>query len=739
MKNTIVTKIVFLCGVLACVGSFSLLSTVHAADDKKVAKFMRDGNDITDGYTISTGVLTTRNEAVSGCISSIYDISSGTNEQTCTWGDEILYRYQPTIKLTTTGSSIYGGPIRYQGNVVRKFEMSVDGNPRMLMYTTSDIATAYCVPPASNRNAFLKCVYEGKTFVEGTADTIKPEMTISADKEAVQYGDDVTVKWTIKNATQCYVENTLVEPKQINAVNYYDYSSGGSNAKRYTKVTAPLTVTLRCTDFQGQSQSKSVTVQLAKVTDPIPPVTSDYLCVNITKDITFNTTADEVYSLGAYLYAKGYMETNPRTRTLNQDIITGITKFQSIQNISENGAIGPQTRERLKALSCTKKMSMPAPGTYKSLVGEDVFPSVIGTYERKNEKMSVEKCDIENCMLSTRATYTNGTETFSIDAQQYVTDSKKSIDALEKEITQLKSYGAYSGNVCFLISGLVCVTQDRKVVVSISSQTYLLSPDEYQIYKNNSRSLSDLPAKQQAYIASSSFIKTILDKMSIPLGEWTMSSTTKKMYSDYYAEQSYSSGDSRCVTLTKSLAAGQENSEVLALQQFLYARGYMSVKPNGYFGPGTVAALKKFQRAYGMAAVGSVGPGTRTKIKSLSCSSSSRTTSDQPSDIRNASRNSAVNTILNAVTQYAVDNNGILPTGITTTPTEICATGTTSCSGMVNLSVLSDNGKYVTAIPRDPQVTSTKGTAYVISKNNSGRITVSALYAEGGKVISVTR
>ena len=37
----------------------------------------------------------------------------------------------------------------------------------------------------------------------------------------------------------------------------------------------------------------------------------------------------------------------------------------------------------------------------------------------------------------------------------------------------------------------------------------------------------------------------------------------------------------------------------------------------------------------------------------------------QLGDTRNASRNSAVNTILNAITQYAVDNNGVLPAGIT--------------------------------------------------------------------------
>ena len=113
----------------------------------------------------------------------------------------------------------------------------------------------------------------------------------------------------------------------------------------------------------------------------------------------------------------------------------------------------------------------------------------------------------------------------------------------------------------------------------------------------------------------------------------------------------------------------------------------------------------------------------------------------QLGDTRNASRNSAVNTILNAITQYAVDNNGILPAGITLVPTEICssAVATSSCGTFVDLSVLTAAGKYVTAIPDEPQKTATNGAGYKISKNSTGRITVSAQFPESGATISVTR
>ncbi len=113
----------------------------------------------------------------------------------------------------------------------------------------------------------------------------------------------------------------------------------------------------------------------------------------------------------------------------------------------------------------------------------------------------------------------------------------------------------------------------------------------------------------------------------------------------------------------------------------------------------------------------------------------------QLGDTRNASRNSAVNTILNAITQYAVDNNGILPSGITASTTEICSSSvaTSSCTGLVDLSVLTIGGKYVTAIPDEPQKTNPNGAGYTVSRNANGRITVSAQFPESGATISVTR
>lgn len=110
---------------------------------------------------------------------------------------------------------------------------------------------------------------------------------------------------------------------------------------------------------------------------------------------------------------------------------------------------------------------------------------------------------------------------------------------------------------------------------------------------------------------------------------------------------------------------------------------------------------------------------------------------EQKAKARNVERTTDVNTIVNAVYQYAVDNNGSLPASITGSATEICQTGG-SCSGLIDLGVLTASQKYLVSIPADPIGASTNGTGYQISKNANGRITVSAPHAEGA-AISVTR
>lgn len=111
-------------------------------------------------------------------------------------------------------------------------------------------------------------------------------------------------------------------------------------------------------------------------------------------------------------------------------------------------------------------------------------------------------------------------------------------------------------------------------------------------------------------------------------------------------------------------------------------------------------------------------------------------------DTRNSQRSADVNTIINGTYQYVLDNNGTLPAGITVTATEICATGSASCTGLVDLAVLTNAGKYLVSLPKDPQCSTScaaNGIGYKISKDVNNRLIVTAPAAEQSKTITVTK
>lgn len=81
-----------------------------------------------------------------------------------------------------------------------------------------------------------------------------------------------------------------------------------------------------------------------------------------------------------------------------------------------------------------------------------------------------------------------------------------------------------------------------------------------------------------------------------------------------------------CTILASNLSLGDTNSgtgnQVYLLQNFLYGEGYLTSVPTGHFGSLTETAVKAFQTAQNISAVGTVGPITRSAIQRISCSSS---------------------------------------------------------------------------------------------------------------------
>jgi len=122
----------------------------------------------------------------------------------------------------------------------------------------------------------------------------------------------------------------------------------------------------------------------------------------------------------------------------------------------------------------------------------------------------------------------------------------------------------------------------------------------------------------------------------------------------------------------------------------------------------------------------------------------------QLADARNAQRRSDVNTILNGIYQYAVDNSGTMPATLVAAVADddACYTMVENDYGTVNansilastLTELTDSGTYLSAMPVDPTST-VGGSDYIAVLRTTGRITVCAPNAENNldPILEVTR
>jgi prepilin-type N-terminal cleavage/methylation domain-containing protein len=110
----------------------------------------------------------------------------------------------------------------------------------------------------------------------------------------------------------------------------------------------------------------------------------------------------------------------------------------------------------------------------------------------------------------------------------------------------------------------------------------------------------------------------------------------------------------------------------------------------------------------------------------------------QLADTRNSERYVDVNTILNGIHQYAIDNDGDLPVS-TASNAPICkATVSAGTDNCVSLDALIPT--YLVSIPTDPRSATDNITGYEITvSTTTGRVLITAPNAEQDKVIQVTR
>lgn len=87
---------------------------------------------------------------------------------------------------------------------------------------------------------------------------------------------------------------------------------------------------------------------------------------------------------------------------------------------------------------------------------------------------------------------------------------------------------------------------------------------------------------------------------------------------------------------------------------------------------------------------------------------------------RDTQRRADLYSLTNAIYQYAVENNGNLPTIITATPTRVGTAG-----GLLNLSTFLVP-TYIAAIPKDPATGTDADTQYTLYRDANGRLVASA-------------
>ncbi len=106
--------------------------------------------------------------------------------------------------------------------------------------------------------------------------------------------------------------------------------------------------------------------------------------------------------------------------------------------------------------------------------------------------------------------------------------------------------------------------------------------------------------------------------------------------------------------------------------------------------------------------------------------------SRQFASARDTQRRADLYAITNAVYQYAAENNGNLPTGITTTPQIMGTSGLDLSTDLVPT--------YLPAIPYDPSTGSDSVTNYTMYLDPNGRVVASASSElNPGQVIQISR
>ncbi len=156
-----------------------------------------------------------------------------------------------------------------------------------------------------------------------------------------------------------------------------------------------------------------------------------------------------------------------------------------------------------------------------------------------------------------------------------------------------------------------------------------------------------------------------------------------------------------------TLKNGMRSDDVYTLQEDLNKLGLMSVKPTGYYGSITKAAVLEMQKKYGLLTDGIAGKQTLGKLDSLMGRNAAETKASAVSEGSAASENSAVS-----------DNSAVLETSVTSDISE--ASEASTASGTSAASEVSEAGDANTVAAVAAEDNGAAKTAAESIKNSRG-------------------
>ena len=205
-------------------------------------------------------------------------------------------------------------------------------------------------------------------------------------------------------------------------------------------------------------------------------------------------------------------------------------------------------------------------------------------------------------------------------------------------------------------------------------------------------------------------------------------------------------------TFTKVLTLGSKGADVTALQNFLNAKGYLTVSATGYFGSLTKAALAKFQAANSISpAAGYFGPVTMKAVNAMmgtttgSTGSTGGTVVSGVVSVSLASDSPAAGTVVSQqaaadFAHYMFSNGSASP--ITVTSMTVARTGVSSDNSLLNVYLYVGNNRVTdgASLVNSQAVFTNSAGLFTIPANSTAEVSVradvaSSSYATAGQSI----